>query len=121
MERLTVKRPRGLVEVVSPNASNVVQFIHASAKDFLLENSKLLKPHLSTPGELLATTNDKLVRACFNLMRVDDFWDYDSVVSLDSTQWSRRYPSSDNDRHIDIAGGLFPICPRPGDPTQPAS
>jgi hypothetical protein len=78
LERLIVKRSRGLVEVApSANRSGNVQFIHASVKDFLLENSTLLLPQSSCRKEVLAKANDVLARSCFNVLSVEDPWDFE--------------------------------------------
>ena len=81
LERLIVKRSRGLIEVAR---FNEVQFIHASVKDFLLENGTLLLPHLSCREEVLATANNELARSCFNFLRVDDPWDFDAHSCFNS-------------------------------------
>lgn len=71
LQRRVIKWSRGLIEVVpSPvRDSSIVQFIHASVKDFLLENSTLLIPHLLRHEEVLAIGNQELARSCFNILR----------------------------------------------------
>ena len=82
LRRLIIKRSRGLIEISRPlgRRGNIVQFIHGSVREYLLENSTLLLPHLSNREQVMAIANDELARSCFNLVRVSDPFDYERIT-----------------------------------------
>ena len=85
MEKLCRKWSRGLVEVTRPGkaGSAIVQFIHESAREFLLDPDRLhcLNPELA--GNVRGPANDQLARSCLNYLRIGSYDSLSSRTGLD--------------------------------------
>ena len=73
LKKLIIKRSRGLIEVSGiEHSGGMVQFIHTSVKDFLLDNINVAFPFVSNKQEILTLGHRQLAKSCFTFLTTYD-------------------------------------------------